>query len=100
MTDRSIIVHEHFDLGVIKIIDSDTRFPWEFFCNGEINCAFRLSNPTNINDIRVWINKHIEEPAYIERSRWGDRSYKIAFTSQEDASRFVLKFGDLIKNYD
>ncbi len=31
MTDRSVMVTEHFDLGRIQLIDTETRFPWDFF---------------------------------------------------------------------
>ncbi len=100
MTDRTIVVQEYNDLGLIKLIDSSTRFPWEFFINGEINCAFKTVNPKGMNDIRIWINKNVEDTVYIERSRWGEHSCIIGFTNSEDAIKFSIKFGDLIKKFD
>ena len=97
---RNVIVTEIVDLGIIKLVDSDTKFPWEFFINGEINCAFQTATPKHMNDIRIWINQNSEGTVYIERYRYGPRPVSIAFTNPEDAAKFVLKFGDLVKKYD
>lgn len=100
MPDRIISIQEHIELGTIKLVDPDTRFPWEFFIGGEINCAFQMPDAKNMNNIRVWINNNVEEPVYIQRSRWGLHPCKIGFTMPEDAAKFALKFGDAIEKLD
>ncbi len=97
MTDRSVIVQEHVDLGLIRLVDPDSRFPWEFFMNGEVNCAFQTLNDKDMNDIRIWINKNAGETVYIEHGKWSEYPCTIGFTNPEDAIKFLIKFSDLIK---
>lgn len=98
---RNISVIEHVDLGVIKLIDPDTRFPWAFFSGGKINCAFVTVGPQSyMNDIRIWINVNAKEPVYIERSRYVHQTVTLGFTNPETAVEFAIKFGDMIKKLD
>ena len=101
MTDRKISVTEHVDLGMIKLVDPDTRFPWDFFSGGEINCAFETIAPqSRMNDIRIWINVNSKEPVYIERSRYVHQTVTLGFTCPKSAVEFAIKFGDIIKKLD
>ena len=47
-----------------------------------------------MNDMRIWINQHVKEPVYVERSRYVNQTVTIGFTNPKEAVAFVLKFGD------
>jgi len=84
------------ELGIIKIIDDDDNFPWHIFADGEINCAYQLNHDSPINDMRIWINQHLTETVYLKYNKWS-RSSGIAFVNPEDAVKFAVKFGDVLK---
>lgn len=100
MSERSVYITEHFNLDKIKLINPDTRFPWIFFKNGKVNCVFQLPNSENINDIRIWINNNIEDSVYLEYSCWSRQSINIAFANPNDAIKFNIQFGEIIKKLD
>lgn len=96
--DRRIYLTDH-TLGIIKIVPSESEFPWEMFIGGEINCAYGVRYKTDtFNDIRIWLDENASKTVFIHFSKWS--FCKFAFTSPQDAIKFLIKFGDVIKKLD
>ncbi len=93
--DRRIYSTDHV-VGIIKIVPSESEFPWSIFTDGKINCAYTFSiEDYPINDIRIWLDENATKTVFLYFSRWSP--CKFAFTNPDDAIKFSMKFGDVLK---
>ena len=87
------------DIGIIKVIQSASDFPWDLFAGGETNCGFIIdSKLCNLNDIRIWLDNNSSSMVYLTHSRWAPT--KIGFTKPDEAIKFSLRFGDYISQLE
>lgn len=94
MSTKMII--EERKLGNLTLVDPETRFPWEFFSGGEINCAYQTKNTEGMNDIRIWLHSNAEDEVFIEKAKYHPYECVIGFLDPSDAIKFATKFGDLV----
>lgn len=75
----------------IIFLPRDPDFRMEMFKGGPINCLYKVSAKSGFNEIRCWLQKHLESIVIIKTDY---PYYYLAFNSPDDAIQFATAWGE------